>query len=95
MGQQKANLNMEEKPTIAAAVLRIREVMQYRAEKIVFVRARRDVSWGEFMQMVDQVWPEAQVVSLVTAPVQSQAAKTYTLNPSCRDCRKFGGFQSR
>ncbi len=39
------------------------EVNSLRAEKLVFVTAEKNVRWGEFTEMPEQVWPEADVVS--------------------------------
>jgi hypothetical protein len=95
IGGHRAKLNAEPDRTFSETVQRLREVMSYRAERIVYVRAETGVSWGEFMELVDDVWPEVNVVSILTPRVEAVLHRTYCLGPSCRDCTKFGGFHTR
>src|ERR1700674_2080230 len=94
IGRHRARLNAEPDVTFPEAVQRLREAMTYRAEKIVYVKAEADVSWGEFLELVDDVWPEVNVVSILTPQVEATARRTYCLGPSCRDCTRFGGFHT-
>lgn len=89
-GKRSARLNAG--PDLAIAEIRhqVRVEMSYRAEKVVFVRANAGLSWGEFLELVDELWPEVEVVSLLTPQVESH--RTSCLSPSCRDCTNFGGF---
>jgi hypothetical protein len=95
LGGHRARLNIEPETTIADATQRLHEIMSYRAEKVVFVRAEKDVSWEEFVELVDAVWPEANVVSILTRQVALLARRNICLVPSCRDCTKFGGFPAQ
>jgi hypothetical protein len=81
--------------TIPEAAQRLREVMSTRAEKVVFVKAEADVSWGEFVELVDHVWPEVDVVSILTPQVEMLARRTHCLSTSGRVCAGFGGFRAR
>jgi biopolymer transport protein ExbD len=55
IGKHRAKLNSEPATTIVKAAQRLHEVMSYRADKVVFVKAERDVPWGEFLELVDQL----------------------------------------
>jgi hypothetical protein len=90
IGRHRAKLNAEPDATFPETVQRFREVVSVNAEKIVYVRAEAEVSWGEFMELVDDVWPEVNVVSILTPQVEKMSRRTYCLGPSCRDCTKFG-----
>lgn len=95
MGGHRARLNIEPDASIPEVTQRLREIMSTRAEKVVFVKAQANVSWGDFLELVDHVWPEADVVSIFTPQVEALARQTYCLSPSCRDCTGFGGFRPR
>jgi biopolymer transport protein ExbD len=95
VGRHRAKLNAEPDATFPEVVQRLREVMSYRAEKVVYVKAEAEVSWGEFLELVGDVWPEVNAVSILTPQVEAMARRTYCLGPSCRDCTKFGGFPTR
>ena len=95
VGGHRARLNQEPATAIPEICHRLREVLAYRAEKVVFVNAEADVPWEEFLELVDHVWPETDVVSILTPKVESLAHRTYCLYPSCRDCTAFGGFRAR
>jgi hypothetical protein len=71
MGKHRARLNEEPDQAIAAIAPRLHEVLTYRAEKIVYVIAEGDASWGDFLEVVDRVSPEAGVVSIITPHVLS------------------------
>jgi len=87
----RARLNTEPELPIAEVSPRLREVMRYRAERVVYVRADADVSWGEFVELVDHVWPEADVVSLITPQVDAEARRTICLSP-CGNCARLRSF---
>jgi hypothetical protein len=95
IGGHRAKLNAEPDRTYPETVKRLREVMSYRAERVVYVKAETGVPWGEFMELVDDVWPEVNVVSILTPQVEAMSRRTFCLGPSCRDCARFGGFHSR
>jgi hypothetical protein len=44
--------------------------MSSRAEKVIFVKADAGVSWGDLVELGDEVWPEADVVSILTSQVE-------------------------
>jgi biopolymer transport protein ExbD len=93
IGRHRARLNEEPDATIPEVCRRLQEVLVYRAEKVVYVNAAADVSWGEFMELIDHVWPETNVVSILTPKAEALARQTGCLYPSCRDCSKLGGFR--
>jgi hypothetical protein len=96
IGGHKARTNYEGDAAIPEACRLMREVLKTRAEKVVFVKAEADVTWGEFMELVDRVWPEPDVVSIFTLETEAMADDTYCLNPSYHsDYTRFGGFRSR
>ena len=92
-GGHRARLNKEQDATIPEVCRRLREVLVYLVEKVVYVNADAGVSWGEFMELIDHVWPETDVVSILTPQVEVLARRTACLYPSCRDCAKLGGFR--
>ena len=95
IGGHKARLNQQPDAAIPEVCRQLREVLRYRAEKVVYVNAEADVTWGEFMELVDHVRPETDVVSILTPKVEVLARRSACLRPSCRDCTKFGGFRGR
>jgi hypothetical protein len=86
MGNGRAMLNAETYESLDQLALRLHEVMSYRAEKLVYVAADPQTSWADFLGMVSRVWPEADVVSLITPKVEQLARKRYCLVPSCGRC---------
>ena len=86
MGKHRARLNAEADLPVDEIGPRLREIQSYRAEKLTYVTAEADVSWGEFLELVDRVWPEADVVSLITPQVQVLAERRICLAPSCGQC---------
>jgi len=72
---------------------RLHEVLRYHAEKVVYVTAGAGVSWGEFLQVVDRVWPEADIVSIITPQVQAQ--HSFCIGPSCGQCTEFRSAHQR
>ena len=66
--------------------------MRTMAEKVVYVQAEPDVPWGEFIELVDHAWPEANVVSILTSRVEARARRTSCRGLSSRDLTGLGGF---
>jgi hypothetical protein len=95
IGGHKARLNQEPVAAIPEVCRRLREVLSYRGEKVVYVNAKAEVPWEDFMELVDNVWPQTDVVSILTPEVEVLARRTYCLHPSCRDCTRLGGFRTR
>jgi hypothetical protein len=93
IGRHRARLNVEPDWKISEVALRLREVLSYRAEKMVYVKAEMGVSWGEFLELVDHVWPEADVVSIITPQVDLR--RRYCLAPSCGACTTLRLFRRR
>jgi hypothetical protein len=92
IGGHRARLNAERDAAFPKVAQRLREVMSYRAEKVLYIKAEPQVPWTEFLELVDQVWPDVQVVSILTPQVEAMARRTLCLSPSCRDCTRLGGF---
>lgn len=86
MGNGKARLNSEPAVWLDQLVLRLREVLKYRAEKLVYVTAEPQTSWADFLVMTSRVWPEAGVISLVTSDVERLARQRHCLATSCWPC---------
>ena len=64
---------MESYNTHAESVARLHEVLIYRAERAVLVKAEPDVSWGEFLAMVDHLKPEVTRLAILTPQVEALA----------------------
>jgi hypothetical protein len=92
IGRRRARLNAEPDAAFPAVVQGLREVMSYRAEKVVYIKAEPEVQWGEVLELVDNVWSEVNVIGILTPQVEALARQTDCLSPSCRDCTKLGGF---
>jgi hypothetical protein len=60
----------------------IRDRLQTRADKLVFVRADPGITFGEFVEFIDAVRSEAKVLSLVTPKVEQRLSQTWCLSPS-------------
>jgi hypothetical protein len=82
LGGGRARLNAEPESSLGAVVARIHEVMSHRAERVVFVTAAERVPWGEVLSVIDRVWLEAEITSIVTPRVEELARKRYCLAPS-------------
>ena len=65
IGDHRVSLNAEPSLAIWELPSRLQETLKYRAEKLVYVR-EPGVSFGEFIQLVDTVRPEADIISLIT-----------------------------
>jgi biopolymer transport protein ExbD len=86
-GNDRVTLNSDPSLDIREFLPGLRETLKHRAEKLVYVRAEPGVSFGEFVQLVDAVRPEAGIVSLITPQVGVLARARYCLAPSCGLCR--------
>jgi len=92
-GWHRARLNGDADLPIAEAALRLREVMSHRAERLVFVMADADIPWGEFLELVDHVWPAADVVSIIT-PQAVEHRRGLCLAFSCGNCARLRSFHA-
>lgn len=86
VGNHRVILDPDPSFDIRELPARLREVLKYRAEKLVYVRAEPGVAFGEFVQLVDTVRPEAEIISLITPRVDAVARARYCLAPSCGPC---------
>jgi len=68
---------------------RLRAVSKNRAEKVVYIKAEAGVSWGEFMELLDNVRPEVEIISLLTHQVERSSHGHLCLAPSCGDCARL------
>jgi hypothetical protein len=86
IGSHRAKLDT--KPAIAIAEIgpRLRVLLQYRSEKIVYVTAELGVSWGEFIDLLDHIRPEVEMMSMVTPQVDALFRRRLCLGFSCGDC---------
>jgi hypothetical protein len=100
----RVRLNAEAEVSLDQLVLRLREVLRYRAEKLVYVKGEPDASWADFIGMIDRVWREpkaailmreAEVVSIITPEVDRLARQQYCLAPSCGRCENLRSFSGR
>lgn len=66
-------LNQESYNTLVESVARLHEVLLTRAERAVLVRAQPDVSWAEFLEMVDHLKPEVTRLAILTPQVEALA----------------------
>lgn len=89
----RVRLNAEADVSLDHLVLRLREILRYRAEKLVYVKGEPDASWADFVGMVDRVGPEADVVSIITPEVDRLAHQRFCLAPSCGRCENFRSFR--
>lgn len=95
IGDARARLNGEATIALEQLGARVREVLSYRAEKLVYVTAEAKVQWGDFIAVVERVSPEADVVSIITPEVERLARHRFCLAPSCGRCESFGLSKSR
>ena len=95
VGQHRARLNAETDMPIERIGKRLHEVQRYRAEKLTYVTAEADVPWGEFLELVDRVWSESDLVSLITPKVKALAEQRICLAPSCGQCEMLRRSRGR
>jgi biopolymer transport protein ExbD len=94
-GNHRVTLNVDPGFDIRELPSRLREILKYRAEKLVYVRAEPGVAFGEFVQLVDAVRPEAEIISLITPQVEVLAHARICLVPSCGPCDDLRSSQRR
>jgi len=80
VGDGRARLNGEPAVSLDQFIRRVREVLRYRAEKLVYVTGESEASWSDFLRMVDRIWPEADVVSIITPEVDRLARQQLPLS---------------
>jgi hypothetical protein len=85
----RARLNAEPEASVDQVVFRVHQIMSYRAERVVYAGAEAGVSWREFLKLVDDVWPEAEVISMVTPRIDQLARQRHCLVPSCGLCEQL------
>ena len=95
VGGHRAQINVDPGLPIGQIGPRLREIQSYRAEKLTYVTAKADVTWGEFLELVDRVWSESDVVSLITPQVEVLAERRRCLAPSCGRCETLRRTRAR
>jgi hypothetical protein len=74
----------------------LRDILHYRAEKLVYVTADPGTSWGDILEVIDGVWPEVDVVSLITPQIKTLTEKSYCgLAPSCGQCTALKSLRAQ
>lgn len=89
LGGHKARLHNEAPSEVGDVVSKVRDMLRYRAEKLVFVATETDVSFGDVAEVVDRLYPETGVISLITAQVAKRASRSLCIEPSCGDCSRI------
>jgi len=82
LGNGRIRLNAEPEVSMDEAVSRIHEVMKYRAERVVYVAGGPGVAWKDVIALVDRVWNEAEITSIVTPKIEELARRRSCLVPS-------------
>lgn len=86
LGHQRVTLHFDQGFDIRELPSKLRTELSSRAEKLVYVTAEPGASFGEFLQLVDAVRPEAEIISLITPQVEVLASARFCLAPSCGPC---------
>jgi hypothetical protein len=90
VGNHQVRLEPRDTMQIAELPRRLHEIFQYRAERVLYVRAEPGVSFGDFIELIDAAWPQGAITSLITPQVGRQAEQRNCLAPSCRPpCAKL------
>jgi hypothetical protein len=89
VGNQKGRLNRGADVPIVELARLIREELRYHSMKHVYIAAESQVSWGEFMMLVDHLWPDSEVISILTPNVEALAVQRVCLAPSCGECLRL------
>ncbi len=89
LGNGRVKLNAEPEASVDQAVSRIHEVMKYRAERVVYVTAEPVVAWRDVLALVERVWNEAEVISIVTPKIGELAQRRICLTPSRETSEKL------
>ena len=92
MGNHQARLNSAPPFNVSDARWTIRTRLSTRAEKLLYVRADPDVTFGEFIEFVDAVSPEVEVLSVITPQVEQQVQRSWCLSPSKRTVQRLWGI---
>jgi hypothetical protein len=90
-GKHRARINGDpnKETPIAQTVLTVQDALRFRAEKLIYVDSESGVLWGEFIEVLDAVRPEAEVISLITPSVKVMAEQLWCLAPSCGRCDRI------
>ena len=90
VGNHMASINGHGKLSIPDSVSQVREMLRTRAESVVFVGGEHGSLYGDFIELVDAVYPEARITSIVTPQVEMLARRHLCLEVSCRPlCANF------
>jgi hypothetical protein len=89
LGQHRVQVAYDLVLDMDSTASRVRDRLRTRAYGFVYVRAEPGVPFGEFVELVDRVWPEAEVVSIMTPAVEALARKRVCLSTSCGFCEQF------
>lgn len=92
MANHQARLNASPTFNISDARWTIRNRLSTRAERLVYVRADPNVTFGEFTEFVDALSPEVEVLSLITPEVERHVQKRWCLSPSKRTVQRLWGI---
>jgi hypothetical protein len=63
--------------------------MKYRAERVVYLAAEPGVAWKDVLALVQRVWNEAEVISIVTPKIAELAQRRICLTPSRETSEKL------
>ncbi len=75
--------------SISDCVSHVRNRLRTRADGVVFVSAEPGVSYGDFIELVDAVYPDVRIASMMTSKVEMLSRKHLCLALSCWPCAKF------
>lgn len=94
LGNGRVRLNDDEAFAIRELPARLQEIFQYRAERVVFVQALPGISLGEFVEVVDAIYPQAGVTSTLTSEVKALTDERFCLEVSCGRCVNFSSLKT-
>jgi hypothetical protein len=94
-GGHTAMLNGRSPAPIAEVIASVHKAMGSRAEKVVYIGAGVDASYGDFIELVDGLWPEAEVLSVLTSRVKALVRENNCIDHSCRDCNGLRRLSNR
>jgi hypothetical protein len=86
-------VNAEPDANVDQAVSQIHEVMKYRAERVVFVSADPGVARKDVLALMERVWNEAEVISIVTPKIGALAQRRICLTPSRETSEKLPRYK--
>ena len=88
VGNHQAKLNDYSSPFgISDARWVIRNRLSTRTARLVYVRAEAGVPFGEFVEFVDAIWPEVEVLSWITPGLERE--RSWCLSPSERSIQRL------